>query len=67
MLSSEAGMFPSLLVKFYTNTKHRSSFYNFLKIFVNLCFACMYTCVKMSDTLEVELQTVVNYFVDPGN
>jgi hypothetical protein len=31
------------------------------------CFACMYVCVKVPDSLELELQTVVSCHVLAGN
>lgn len=41
-------------------------FYLFL-LYVHLCLACMYVCARVLDTLEVELQIVVNCHVAVGN
>lgn len=38
--------------------------------FYSLCalmFACMYVCVRLSESLELELQTSVNGHVGDGN
>lgn len=34
---------------------------------VHWCFACMYACVSVLDSLELEFQTVVSCHVDAGN
>ena len=35
--------------------------------YVHWCFACMYICVRVSETLGLELQIVVSCHVDTGN
>ena len=49
----------------------RLSFISFLNFiiycYVHWCFACMYVCVRVSDSLELELQTVVSFHVCAGN
>ena len=35
--------------------------------YVHLCFACIYVCVRVSDPLELELQTVVSCHVSAEN
>jgi hypothetical protein len=35
--------------------------------YVHWCFACMYVCVRVLDTLELDLQTVVSCHVGAGN
>ena len=34
--------------------------------YVHWCFACLHVCVRVSDALEVELQTTVSYHVGAG-
>lgn len=41
-------------------------FYFIILFYVAWCFVCMYVSVKMSDPLELELQTVVICHVDAG-
>jgi len=57
----------SLLINFIAS-------YLFLKIYlffnllnVHWCFGCRYICVRVSDLLELELETVVNCCVGAGN
>ena len=40
---------------------------NFFLFHVHWRFACTYICVKVSDPLELELQTVVSWCVSAGN
>ena len=43
-------------------------FFNGLFLFYMLwCFACMYVCARLSDPLELEIQTVVSCYVVVGN
>lgn len=49
----------SYILDFKTEWLVSKSFFNYLYAFyLHWCLACMYVCVKMSDTMEPELQTV---------
>jgi hypothetical protein len=50
----------------------RSITYSFCKVYfyfmsIGWCFACMYVCVRVSGSLELELQTVGSCHVGVGN
>jgi hypothetical protein len=44
-----------------------SSIHSFIYLCVHWCFACMYVFGRVSDPLELELQTAVSCHVGAGN
>lgn len=65
-LTDSPELFQTLFLVHYVTANSQSFCLCFLSFCLPWCFAYMYVCVRVSDPLELESQTVVSRHVDAG-